>query len=124
MSRPPVALQSASVRTAETAPLSASQHESTLTTAHAQIEKTVCASGRYSDGVVEIDHRVVRVHGRHAARDPPWHHASHKASGPATLAAERLHFALALGPRPGGAPATVKFATFNDCFSTGDGGRL
>ena len=47
MSRPPVALQSASVRTAETAPLNASQHESTLTTAHAQIEKTVCASGRY-----------------------------------------------------------------------------
>ena len=47
MSRLPVALQSASVRTAETAPLSASQHESTLTTAHAQMEKTVCASGRY-----------------------------------------------------------------------------
>ena len=47
MSRPPVALQSASVRTAETAPLNASQHESTLTTAHAQMEKTVCASGRY-----------------------------------------------------------------------------
>ena len=47
--RPPVALQSASVRTAETAPLNVSQHESTLTTAHEQIEKTVCASGRYSD---------------------------------------------------------------------------
>ena len=47
--RPPVALHSASVRTAETAPLNVSQHESTLTTAHAQIEKTVWASGRYSD---------------------------------------------------------------------------
>ena len=47
ISSPPVALQSASVRTAETTPLGASQHESTLTAAHAQMEKMVWASGRY-----------------------------------------------------------------------------
>ena len=47
MRSPPVALHSASVRTAETAPFGASQHESTLTTAHVQMVKTVCASGRY-----------------------------------------------------------------------------
>ena len=61
MSRPPVALQSASVRTAETAPLNASQHESTLTTAHAQMEKTVCASGRYSDASLKVHHRVLVI---------------------------------------------------------------
>ena len=51
--------------------------------------------------VVEVHHRVLCICVLHAARDPSREHASHKAAGYATLAAARLHSALALGPRRG-----------------------